>query len=128
MEAVRYESFEMPPRTKLPDEEVAILEKWIADGAPWPADLSSDTVHTEESFPLFERKQSHWAWQPVSISPVPSVKSSVWCRDPVDAFVLAKLEAAGLAPGSDADRRTLIRRLYFDIVGLPPSIDRIEAL
>jgi len=127
MEAVRYESFEMPPRTRMPAEEVAIFEKWIADGAPWPADLESEPHITDKDFPLEERRRSHWAWQPIVRKRPPNVTDASWPKDPVDAFLLARLEFAQLTPAPDADRRTLLRRLYFDVVGLPATIDQIEA-
>ncbi|WP_145944019.1 PSD1 and planctomycete cytochrome C domain-containing protein [Fuerstiella marisgermanici] len=127
MEAIRYESFEMPPRSRMPKEEVAILEKWIADGAPWPAELDTDPVATaREQFPLQERRDSHWAWQPIRNPSPPPVQTSGWTKDSLDAFILAKLEAEGLTPAADADRYTLIRRLYFDLIGLPPTIEQVQ--
>ena len=126
MEAVRYESFEMPPRSRMPDQEVAILEKWIADGAHWPEALDAAAVEAIE-FPLEARRQSHWAWQPITNATAPEVGDKAWSQNPIDAFVLSKLQKAGLKPAPEADRYTLIRRMYFDIIGLPPTIAQIEA-
>ena len=126
MEAVRYESFEMPPRSRMPDQEVAILDQWIADGAHWPEDLDVAAVEVT-AFPLEARRQSHWAWQPISNPPPPKVRDKAWSQNPVDAFILAKLQKAGLTPAPEADRYTLVRRMYFDIIGLPPSVAQIEA-
>jgi len=128
IEAIRYEGFEMPPRTRMPQAEVDILVKWISAGAPWPEELDAhaQAVPADE-FPLEQRKQSHWAWQPISDPQLPLVRYADWCAVAADAFVLSRLEAAGLQPAADADRRTLIRRLYFDIIGLPPSVGQVEA-
>ena len=127
MEAVRYESFEMPPRSKMPEAEIAILERWIAEGAHWPEELESAGRLTVTEFPLEERRKAHWAWQPESQPKLPGVRDAQWQKDAVDTFVLSKLEAQNLKPAPDADRYTLIRRLYFDLIGLPPTIPQIEA-
>ena len=127
IEAIRYEGFEMPPRSKMPDPEIAILEKWVADSAPWPEDLSAASIEAE-AFPLQQRRQEHWVWQPLAENKIPTVKQTEWLRDSLDAFVLAKLESAGLTPAEDTDRYALARRLYFDISGLPPELQEIQAL
>lgn len=126
IEAVRYAGFEMPPRSKMPDAEIAILEKWVADGAVWPKELDVDVAAAAE-FPLQARKQSHWAWQPITQHTLPEVQDKSWPKQPADNFVLAKLEAMGLSAAVDADRHTLLRRMYFDLIGLPPTIPQIEA-
>ncbi len=127
MSAVLYESFEMPPRGRLKDDQIAILRKWIQDGAYWPAEPNSANRERAAQFDLETRMQSHWSWKPLAQPRVPDVDQSDWPLNAVDHFVLAKLEAAGLAPASQADRRSLIRRLYFDLVGLPPSQEEIRA-
>ncbi len=128
IQAVRYESFEMPPRTRLPQEEIELLVRWVRDGAPWPKHLSvAVPVSAAEPFPLEERRQAHWAWNPIRLPAVPAVKHAAWPKDDVDRFVLAQLEDAQLRPGPDADRRSLIRRLYFDLIGLPPKVEQVEA-
>lgn len=128
IEAIRYEGFEMPPRTRMPPAEVDILVKWIADGAPWPAELDAHTQDIPaDEFPLADRKRNHWSWQPIADPIPPTVNNADWCAVPADAFVLARLEKIGLQPAQDADRRTLIRRLYFDIIGLPPSVAQVES-
>ncbi len=124
--AVRYESFEMPPRSRLPEEEIRILEKWIQLGAPWPqSELPSDLTSEKEEFPLAARKAAHWAWKPISSPKVPVIDSP-WAETPIDSFVLSGLKNSGLEPAADADRRTLIRRLYFDLTGLPPTVEQQE--
>ncbi len=120
--AVKYESFEMPPRSRIPDEEISILEKWIAMGAPWEDDTSHPPASAEKTaFPLLERKAAHWAWHPIQDSPVPDTGSSDWPISESDRFIFKSLSDAGLAPAPDADRRVILRRLCFDLVGLPPS-------
>ncbi len=129
VEAIRYESFEMPPRSRMPEAEISILIDWIKMGAPWPADLqhAEAAVTRPEEFPLEERRAEHWAWQPIESPIPPAVKDSDWSADPLDQFLLARLEQAGLTPAADADRPTLIRRLYFDLTGLPPTIQDVQA-
>ena len=117
MEAVRYESYEMPPDKKLPASEIALLEKWIAMGAPDPRKSKAPKVDPEKL----------WALQPIGNPAVPVTKDTKWARDDLDAFVLARLEAEGLAPAADADRYTLLRRVTFDLTGLPPTPEEIEA-
>lgn len=129
VEAIRYESFEMPPRSKMPEAEIRILVEWIKMGAPWPEDLQNTHAAAPSSadFPLEQRRSEHWAWKAIENPDPPAVTDSNWPVDPVDQFILAGLEEAGLTPAADADRRTLIRRLYFDLVGLPPTVDQVEA-
>ena len=117
MEAVRYETYEMPPDERLPAKEIALLEKWIAMGAPDPRESKAPKVDSEEL----------WALQPITKPAVPKVKDAKWPRDDLDAFVLAELEKEGLGPAIDADRYTLLRRVTFDLTGLPPTPDEIEA-
>lgn len=129
VEAIRYESFEMPPRSKMPDPEIAILVDWIKMGAPWPADLQDDNVAAPGAaeFPLEQRRAEHWAWHPVENPAPPAVNNAAWPLDPVDQFILARLDEAGLTPAADADRRTLIRRLTFDLTGLAPTTADINS-
>jgi hypothetical protein len=100
----------MPPpkshKQPLKPEQRELIRKWIEQGAPW---------------------QSHWSFIAPVRSPLPSVKDLSWVKNPIDAFVLAKLEEKGLSPAPEADRRSLIRRLSFDLTGLPPSPDEVEA-
>ena len=93
------------------------------NGAPWPAE---DDTNVAKPFDLSARKAGHWAWQPVRRLPVPVVHAGKWPRNEVDHFVLHRLEERGLKPAVDADRRTLVRRVYFDLVGMPPTPDETE--
>jgi len=110
---------EMPLKEKpLSGEEVAGIRAWIEAGADWPRGLA-----------LQDRRlagQRWWAFEPIRSPSVPRVKNCGWARTPVDAFVLAELETRGLTPSPEADRRTLIRRLSFDLVGLPPTPEEID--
>src|SRR3954468_4449992 len=91
-------------------------------GAPWGKDSApAAAVAKVESFDLQKRKAQHWAWQPVTDPKPPAVKDVTWPRDPIDQFVLAKLDEKNLKPAPPADRRTLLRRVYFDLIGLPPA-------
>lgn len=125
IEAIRYEGFEMPPRNRMPEAEVRILESWVQKGAPWPADLETAATPEPAEFPLQKRKASHWAWQPIRNPEIPT--SDGWGKDSLDGFLHRRLKAAELSPAPDADRHTLIRRLYFDLIGLPPTPQQIEA-
>ena len=125
IDAVNYESLEMPPKGKLPAGEIAILKKWVELGLPWSEDgLTADV--TDEEFPLDARRQSHWAWQAIKDVESPKVSQADWPRSEVDRFMMAKLDEHGLKPAEDADRRTLIRRAYFDVIGLPPSPEEVK--
>ena len=123
MEAIRFESFEMPPDEQLPSAVVEDFAKWIRMGAPDPREGPS-LIKREINF---EEAKAHWAFQPIKTTEPPAVKNTAWARSPVDQFVLARLEAEGLQPVSDAQRITLIRRLYYDLIGLPPTPDQLAA-
>ncbi len=115
----------MPPKTRLSDEQVADLTAWVKMGAPWP-DTGPRVTTTGGAFPMAERLR-HWCWQPIRATAPPSVRDAGWVRNPIDAFLLARLEATGLSPAPPADRRTLLRRVTFDLTGLPPTPEEIEA-
>jgi hypothetical protein len=124
IDAIHYQNvdLQMPPKKTLAEAQIADLTAWVKMGAPWPgAPASQATVATSGGFDLLKRKASHWAWQPVIAVAPPAVKNAAWPRDAIDVFVLAKLEEKGLNPAAPADRRTLVRRLYFDLLGLPPT-------
>ncbi|WP_337175246.1 PSD1 and planctomycete cytochrome C domain-containing protein [Paludisphaera sp.] len=116
----------MPPRKKLGEEEVAILSRWIAEGAAWPGEAVAATQATDDAEYAALRAE-HWAWQPLKATTVPDVRDAAWPRGEVDRFILAKLEESGLAPVGDADRATLIRRVAFDLTGLPPTPEEVDA-
>ena len=116
--AVRYAGdIQMPPDGKLPSEKIGVLATWVKRGAPWPDHGLNGSAGQHST----GAAENHWAFQPVREPPIPLVKNSDWVRTPIDAFVLARLEAASLAPSQPADRRTLIRRVTLDLTGLPPT-------
>jgi mono/diheme cytochrome c family protein len=122
IQAVRYvEDLKMPPKGKLTDEQIADLTKWVNDGAAWPDSGKADHGAVEV-FDLKARLAGHWAYQPVRPQAVPNGASH-----PVDAFLLQKLREKGLSYAPAADKRTLIRRLTFDLTGLPPTPAEVTA-
>ncbi|MBC8325997.1 MAG: PSD1 domain-containing protein [Verrucomicrobia subdivision 3 bacterium] len=128
IEAIEYDNvdLEMPPRGKLSDQQIADFTEWVKRGAPWPKEAAVGPG-AREQFDLAKRKAEHWAWQPVQAGAPPKVKQADWPASPIDQFILAKLEAAGLKPTGPADKRALIRRAYFDLIGLPPRPAQVEA-
>jgi mono/diheme cytochrome c family protein len=118
----------MPPKSKLPEAQILDLVAWVKMGAPGPRDNTSEQTAAQAvgDFDLAERRK-HWAYQPVRPAALPAVKNPAWCTSPVDFFILARLEAAGLSPAPAADRRALIRRVIFDLTGLPPTPPEVEA-
>ena len=114
----------MPPSGRLRPEEIAALAEWVRMGLPWPAPEGGGRKAEGGNA---NARGAHWAFQAVRRPVVPAVRNSAWVRNPVDAFVLAGLERRGLKPAPAADRRTLIRRVTFDLTGLPPAPDAVEA-
>ncbi len=108
----------MPPDRELSPGEILAIERWIQMGAFWPENetLSFETVGAT----------THWAFQPIQDPPVPATVDSTWLRTSIDAYILARLEAASVAPSEAADRYTLLRRLAFDLLGMPPTYDDVQ--
>jgi hypothetical protein len=125
IKAIRHDDdkLAMPPKKKLADQVVRDFEQWVTMGAPDPRD-GAKAVRSEIDI---EKGRSHWAFQPVKKTDPPAVKNSAWPRSDIDRHLLAALEAKGLAPVGDADRRTLLRRVTFDLTGLPPTVGEVEA-
>jgi hypothetical protein len=127
IEAVGYEGrIKMPPTGKLSDEEIEALKTWVTMGAPWPnAPVLSEKP--KSSGPHWSQKQlEHWAFQPIRDPAPPVVNNRAWVQTPIDAFILARLEAEGLEPAPPADKVTLLRRVKYDLLGLPPASEEIE--
>lgn len=119
----RVQNGEMPPKRALAAVEKERLRKWIEGGAPWgeaPLDPLRFTTRKRAGF-------DWWALQPIKRPPLPQVKRTDWANNPIDRFILAGLEARGLAPAPPADPRTLLRRVYYDLIGLPPSAEEVDA-
>ena len=121
--ALKHDEFEMPPKSKLPPEVIANFEKWILDGATDPR-LATDLAAKPKPIDV-EAGRKHWAYHPLKAPAIPEVNDPSWPNGDIDRFVLARLEATGLSPGSDAEKTVLIRRLYFDLIGLPPPPEQI---
>ncbi len=123
VQAIRYQSTpKMPPTGKLKAEAIDALTTWVKMGVPWPqTKLSSTSAATSEAW------QRHWAFQQIKRPPLPAVKDRNWTASAIDDFILAKLEEKGLTPSAAADRRTLLRRATFDLIGLPPTPEEIAA-
>jgi mono/diheme cytochrome c family protein len=120
LKAIRYnDELKMPPKGKLPAEAIAALTAWVKKGSPWPTTVAAAKGNTVG--------QDHWALQPIRRQALPPVKHPEWVTSAIDYFVLARQEAAGLTPSSVADRRTLIRRVTFDLIGLPPTAEEVDA-
>ena len=112
----------MPPDGKLSDTEIAAMKQWVAMKMPWP---SGEQAMITGAATYDTIRQQHWSFQPVQKPAIPTVQDKQWPENRLDYFILAKLEAAGLAPSPTADRRTLIRRVMFDLVGLPPTPQQV---
>jgi mono/diheme cytochrome c family protein len=124
VKAVRREGeLKMPPKEKLAADQVEVLTEWVRMGAPW----SDDTSGKVATATVAEMRQRHWAFRPVNKPDVPAVRQPDLVKTPVDAFVLSKLEEKHLSPSAPTGRRTLIRRVTFDLTGLPPTPQEVEA-
>jgi len=120
------EDLAMPPDSEpLSKEEIDALAKWIDDGAAWPKDVARIGADTPTDR-LEELKESHWAFRPVAKPALPSVENTSWPRNDIDRFILAAQEKAGVVAAPEASRRTLVRRAFFDLIGLPPTPAEID--
>ncbi len=127
IQALSHETdLKMPPK-KLPQPQIADLTQWVKMGAPWPATAAPARVPRPRERPITDAERAHWAFQPRQRPAVPAVKDPSWAINPIDAFLLARLEAKGLRPNPPASKRALIRRLYYDLIGLPPTPREVEA-
>jgi len=118
----------MPPTGKLKPEQIDVLAEWVRMGAPWPEEVAPAVdVGAAANAKAKQDALKHWAWQAVVKPEIPKTNSPVWSDQAIDRFILAKLEEKNLAPSPDADKRTLIRRVYFDLAGLPPANKEIDA-
>ena len=133
VEAITYKNadLQMPPKGKLSAVQIADLTEWVKRGAPWPnaSTVSAPTASALPPLDLEKKKRmaEHWAWQPVKSQTPPTIKNALWPINSIDVFILAKLEEKNLEPAPPADKRTLIRRATFDLTGLPPSVEDVDA-
>jgi hypothetical protein len=133
LEAVGYKNdkLQMPPSGKLPQDQLDALAKWVEMGMPWSggelAGASAASQPAHHGPPSIEEGRKFWSFKPVARPDVPKVKNAAWVRNPIDAFILAKLEAKHLTPAEPADKVSLIRRATYDLTGLPPTIAEVDA-
>lgn len=125
VEAIRYDGYEMPPSGPRPTKEIEPVIEWVRRGAVWPASDAGPKA-VKERFDRDKRKAAHWSWRPIESPTSPVVKDPQWSHDPVDAFIKSKLNEAGLSPSPPAKAETWLRRVYFDLVGLPPSPEETQ--
>ncbi len=102
---------QMPPDDRLADEQIELLKRWIAEGAVWPE----------------SPQETHWAYKPPKRWPLPTIQNSSWPSNAIDYFILARMEADGLSPSPEAERAQLMRRVYLDLTGLPPTPDQVDS-
>jgi len=129
LEAVRYESYEMPPSGKLPGDQIAILERWVEMGTPWPGqvvDRESMPAKSSSVSKISDEDRNWWAFQPLTKPAIPDVAAIHWKDNPIDAFVLDAMASQSLSPAPPADRVSIARRLYFDLIGLPPTPEQVD--
>ena len=129
LKVVNYEIYEMPPSGKLPKKEIDILKKWVEMGIPFdPADEKDLGDESHSTVPQVNAESKKWwSFQPVATRTPPAVTNQNWSVNPIDNFVLSKLESAGLSPAKPASKRSLIRRVYYDLTGLPPTPQQVES-
>jgi mono/diheme cytochrome c family protein len=113
---------------KLSEREIADLSQWIQAGAPWPEPAAtSKPADAKKGFAITAEQKAFWSFQPLRKPPLPEVKDAGWTKNPVDRFILARLEAKGLKPVKPADKRVLLRRASYDLTGLPPTPEQVDA-
>ena len=130
VEVIGYQdTIRMPPKQRLADAEIALLIEWVKIGAPFPGPAAAAAGPSlgELATPagIVKARATHWSYQPVRRSEPPAVKNASWGAGTIDRFILTKLEENGLAPSPRADRRTLLRRASFDLIGLPPTAEEV---
>ena len=127
MAAIEYSDdfYQMPPESKLPPEVIAVFKKWIEMGAPDPRQAVASS-NTAPRVIDFEQSRKFWAFKTPQRPALPSVKNKAWVSNAIDTFILSELERSELTPAIAADRRTLIRRVTFDLTGLPPTVTEIN--
>ena len=125
MRAVNYQDVEMPPDRKLSARQIDLLRSWIEQGAVWP-DEPQVAPKPQRADYDWQELASHWAFQAPQSHDLPTVTETSWPRNGIDLFLLAKLEQAGLQPVPPASPRVLVRRIYFDLIGLPPTLSQVD--
>ena len=132
IQAVRQtgDKLKMPKGGRLKPDEVDALVEWVRAGAVWPAPVATAAATNRpaaSTYTIKPEQRAFWSFQPLAKPPIPAVSHGDWAKTDIDRFVLARLEKDGLAPVAAADKLTLIRRAYLDLIGLPPTPDEIDA-
>jgi Protein of unknown function (DUF1549)/Protein of unknown function (DUF1553)/Planctomycete cytochrome C len=129
LQAIRYTDpdLQMPPTGKLPDSVIADFEQWIVAGALDPRTATANQSPAPLKGMSIEDGRKWWSFQPVLESPAPRIKDAAWAKTKIDAFILAKLEDKGMTPSPPADKRTLVERVYVDLIGMKPTYEEVEA-
>jgi hypothetical protein len=129
IQALRHatEDLAMPPKKKLPPQVIADFEQWVKMGAPDPRDTDTLAAVKAKDAIDWNKAREWWSFRPLTAPKVPAVKNAKWALNDIDRFILAKQEAANLKPASDAQARALIRRMTYDLTGLPPAPEEVEA-
>ncbi|QGJ70792.1 Planctomycete cytochrome C [Planctomycetales bacterium 10988] len=135
IEAIRYESYEMPPNGKLKEEQIEDFVKWVEMGAPWPGAHSADHPVAQRKEKITDEDRDFWSFQPIAHPAVPKIPSQelnrrgidpTWPKNDIDAFILEKQFEVGLTPAPVAEKLTLLRRAKYDLTGLPPTPEEME--
>ena len=133
LEVISYqnEDLQMPPRGKLADDQIAKITRWLDMGAPWTPEDADLLVEVHDPLAgvteVNEKTKAHWSYKPMTRVEPPQVSDPAWAVNPVDAFIRAKLDEKGLQPVGEASKAALLRRLSYDLTGLPPSLEEIRA-
>ena len=125
--AIRYEDFQMPPSHQLPEDVIADFRAWIMMGAPDPRNSKKQPIQSTVSNRDVEEGRKFWAFQKPKRQRIPKVQDSQWPKNKIDRFVLHQLETEGFSPAQDANANSLLRRLSYDLTGLPPTPEQISA-
>ena len=127
LDAINYRDLEMPPKGKLPQQDIDILTAWVKRGLPWTPGDNGPVLRKDKHEPaVTEEAKRFWSFQRVKRTQPPEVKQADWITNPIDAFILARLEAASLAPAPAAEKTALLRRAFYDLTGLPPTPNAVE--
>ncbi|MEM7453947.1 MAG: PSD1 and planctomycete cytochrome C domain-containing protein [Planctomycetota bacterium] len=130
IDAINYGSYEMPPENQLPEEEIAILTEWVEMGMPWTPNDKNRVIESGHGHGIPQvnaESMSFWSFQPVSRPEPPAVEHSDWVTNEIDHFILSRLENQGIQPAEPASNDKLIRRVYYDLTGLPPTPEQVQA-
>ena len=131
VEAVLYknEDMAMPPKGKLSEEQIALMRQWVEMGAPWPGsdnEVVAEAVNNNEPYDWEKFRNEHWSFKKIQSPNPPQIKDDSWSKTPIDKFIFSRLKENGLAPNENAPQRTLIRRAYLNLIGIPPTPSQVN--